>query len=327
MVESPRDAAQSLSPGAADEDAAFVMAPLAVPFAAFGAAAGLFAVLGAGGFRNAARDVSPLVAMIVTALAGAAAGILLRAWPRLRDPLLPRDAVVLSVGGLVAAAGGVSGGAVGGITWGPDGIARFALGGISAGVLFTPSALVVFDAARRAGRGRHGSLVAGTDRRTVLSTVLAGVAFAGAMQVPAILTMQASVHITPLAQGALPVLACFAATAGIAQLQRRDRAARAALDAFAKEAPWLDRVEAHEGGDAGSSGGVDLGLGEGAWARTSDRNYRASGKADVLVKGSVEAATAAFEEGARRRHRAMVVAACGLTAVTVALALRLPELP
>ena len=182
---------------------AVAMAPLAGPFAAFGAAAGLFAARGAGGFRPAARDVSPLVPMLVTALAGAAVGLILRAWPRLQDPRLSRDALVLAVGGLIATAGAASGSVVGALTWGESGVLRFALGGISAGVLFTPSALVVFDAARRAGRGRHGSLVADTDRRTVLSTVLSGVAFAAAMQVPAILAMQASAHVPPLAKSGL----------------------------------------------------------------------------------------------------------------------------
>ena len=59
------------------------------------------------------------------------------------------------------------------------------------------------------------------------------------------------------------------------------------------------------------------------WTRTSDANYRLSGRADVLVKGSIAEATAAFDECARGRHRSLIVAACGLTAVSVSFALRL----
>jgi len=299
------------------------MPSLAKPFAAFGAAAGLFAILAVGSFREAAREVSPLLPMLATAAVGALVGVALRRWRRLHNPMLAREAVVLWVANLTALAGAASGGVVGVATWGLDGLLRFAAGGAVVGVAFVPSCLVVFDAAKRAGRGRHGSLVAGTDRRTVISTVLAGVAFAGATQVPAVLSLNVSNDLEPLFQIALSILACLGATVGIVLLERRDRRARAQLQTFEKDAAWLDRIDDRgESGEALPPSAVDLGIGAEHWARTADANYRLSGRSEVLVKGSIADASIAFEEGARRRHRSLIVAACGLTAVAVSFALR-----
>lgn len=300
------------------------MPSLAKPFAAFGAAAGLFAILALGSFREAAREVSPLTPMLATAAVGALVGVTLRGWKRLHTPTLAREAVVLWVAMITGLAGAVSGGFVGLVTWGESGFARFAAGGIVVGLVFAPSCLVVFDAARRAARGRHGSLVAGTDRRTVASTVLAGIAFAGATQVPAVLTVNVSNELEPLLQVGLSLVVCLGATVAIVVLQRRDRSARAALEVFVKDAAWLDRATASEqAGEALSPAAVDLGIGAEHWTRTSDANYRSSGRTDVLVKGSIADATAAFDECARGRHRSLIVASCGLTAVALSFALRL----
>jgi F0F1-type ATP synthase assembly protein I len=315
--EGPEPAAPTRMPDAGE---LAKMPSLAKPFAAFGAAAGLFAILALGSFRDAAREVSPLAPMLATAAAGAVAGVTLRGWRRLHTPELAREAVILWVAVIAALAGAASGGVVGLVTWGEDGFTRFAVGGAAVGLCFVPSVLVVFDAARRAARGRHGSLVAETDRRTVLSTVLAGVAFAGATQVPAILTANVSSALDPIVQVALSLVACLVATVGIVVLERRDRRARASLEGFAKDAAWLDRVE---DADALPPTAVDLGIGAEHWTRTSDANYRVSGRAEVLVKGSIAEATAAFDECARRRHHALLVAACGLTAVSTSFALRL----
>jgi hypothetical protein len=309
--------------GAVEEEASAPMPSLARPFAAFGAAAGLFAILALGSFRDAAREVSPLTPMLATAAVGALVGVTLRGWRRLHSPMLAREAVVLWLAIITGLAGAASGGIVGLATWGVDGFVRFALGGAVVALVFVPSCLVVFDAAKRAGRGRHGSLVAATDRRTVLSTVLAGIAFAGATQVPAVLSANVSNDFAPLLQVFLSLVACLGATIGIVVLQRRDRGARASLESFVKDAAWLDRAPSEEAESALSPGAVDLGIGAERWTRTSDANYRLSGRTDVLVKGSIADATAAFDECARARHRSLLVATCGLTAVSVSFALRL----
>jgi len=303
----------------------FVMPSLAKPFAVFGAAAGLFAMLGVGAFREPAREVSPLAPMIVTAAVAAAAGEVLRRWRRLHDPTLAREALVLWVAIISGLAGAASGGVVGFVTWGADGFVRFALGGAAVALAFVPSCVVVFDAARRAGRARHGSLVAATDGRTVTSTVFAGVAFAGATQVPAVLSANTSTALPPLAQVGLSLVACLGSTIAIVLLQRRDRGDRAALEAHAAEMNWLERAPEGELDVASPAAQepVDLGLGADRWARTTDATYRSSGRPDVVLRGSVERAIAAFDECAHRRHRSLVVAACALTAVSVAFALRL----
>src|SRR3954451_14892621 len=106
---------------AQQEDEPAMMPSLAKPFAAFGAAAGLFAILALGSFRDAAREVSPLVPMLATAAIGALAGETLRRWKRLHSPALAREAVILSVALVTGLAGGASGGLVGLLTWGVDG--------------------------------------------------------------------------------------------------------------------------------------------------------------------------------------------------------------
>ena len=301
------------------------MPSLAKPFAVFGAAAGLFAILGIGAFREPAREVAPLAPMFVTAGAAAVAGEVLRRWRRLHDPALAREALVLWVAVISGIAGGASGAVVGFVTWGADGFMRFGLGGAVVSLAFVPSCLVVFDAARRAGRARHGSLVAATDRRTVLSTVLAGISFAGATQVPAVLSANTSSALPPLVQVALSVVACLGSTIAIVLLQKRDRAARAELEAHAGEMNWLERAAEGETEPSTSDarGPIDLGLGADRWARTTDATYRSSGRPDVVLRGSMERAVAAFDECALRRHRSLVVAAAGLTAVCVSFALRL----
>lgn len=302
------------------------MPSLAKPFAAFGAAAGLFAILALGSFRDAARDVSPLAPMIATAVIGALAGVVLRRWRRLHHPRLPREAMILRVGMVSSLAGAASGGLVGLFTWGIDGFARFAVGGAFVGLLFLPSCLVVFQAARRAGRGRHGSLVAGSDRRTVVSTVLAGVAFSGATQIPALLNVEVSNELDPIVQAMLSIVVCLGSVVAITILQRRDAKARAAFETYKKDAAWLDRVEDDSDvavDNPGSPKPIDLGIGAERWTRSTDSNYRVSGRGDVLVKGSIAEAGAALDECKRRRHHALLVAVSSLTAVTLSFALRL----
>lgn len=308
------------------------MPRLAIPFAAFGAAAGLFAMLGIGAYREAARDVSPLTPMIMTAAVGAGVGELLRRSQKLQAPDLAREALIAWIAIVNVVAGVTAGGLIGFTTWGPDGVARFAIGGGAASLAFVPSCLVVFDAAKRAARARHGSLVAATDRRTVFSTVLAGIAFAGATQVPAMLSTNTSkAFSSPLTQPALSLFVCLASTIAIFVLQRQDRADRASLEAHAKNAAWMERAQQHENDDAPDTQNspangnkpVDLGVGGDRWTKSNDSNYRTSGRPDVVLRGSIDRALAAFDECALRRHRSLIVAASGLSAVTMSFVLRM----
>jgi hypothetical protein len=296
------------------------MPSLTKPFAAFGAAAGLFAILALGSYRAPAREVAPLVPMLLTGAVAAGAGEVLRRWPHLHDAKLAREAVVLWITIVTVVAGAVSGGLVGLFTWGPDGVARFTLGGGMVAMAFVPSCLVVFDAAKRAGRARLGSLVAATDRRTVFSTVLAGIAFAGATAVPAVLSANTSSSLAPLVQVGLSVIASLGATIGIVVLSRRDRRDRASLESLTKDSAWLE--PAHEAEAPVAENAVDLGLGADQWSK-GDGSYRSSGRADGVLKGSIAQATEAFDECARRRHRSLIVAASALAAVLCSFGLRL----
>lgn len=294
---------------------------LVLPFAVFGVAAGLFALLAIGAFRSAARDVSPLTPALATGAIGAITGVTLRRWRVLHHPATRRDELVVRAALVCLAAGAASGGVIGLATWGIDGFVRFALGGGVVGLLFVPSLLFVFEAARRAARGRYGSLVAETDRRSVTSTVLAGMAFAAATQVPTILNVEVSNDFDPFVQAMLSLTVCLGATIGVVVLQRRDRRARAVLDGFARDAAWLDPVVEDADVPKDKAPPVDLGVGGEQWAR-GEGGYRSSGRAPVLVKGSIEEAVAVFDECVRRRHHALIIAASSLTAVGVSILLR-----
>lgn len=300
------------------------MPSLAKPFAAFATAAGLFAILALGSFREPVREVAPFVPTLMTGAIGAGAGEVLRRWKRIHDPMLPREIVVLWVTVVTVVAGAISGGFVGLFTWGLEGVLKCTIGGGFVALGFVPSCLVVFDAAKRAGRARLGSLVAATDRRTVFSTVLAGIAFAGATAVPAVLTANTLNALPPLLQVTLSIIASLGSVLGIVMLQRRDRADRASLEAFAKDSAWLERAseETQPTAPTMAQGGVDLGLGAEQWSK-GDGSYRTSGRPDVVLKGSLEQATAAFDECARRRHRSLVVAVSAFAAVACSFALRL----
>src|SRR4051812_2406742 len=117
-MQSPHKDWWETAPEPDTDDRPATMPSLAKPFAAFGAAAGLFAILALGSFREAAREVSPLTPMIATAIVGAAVGVTLRSWKRLHSPALAREAVILWVMILTGIAGAVSGGVVGLATWG-----------------------------------------------------------------------------------------------------------------------------------------------------------------------------------------------------------------
>ena len=292
---------------------------LATLFAGFGAAAGLFAILGLGAFRDAARHVSPLTPMVVTAVVGAGAGEILRRWRRLHGPNLVRDVIVLWVTVIAGLAGATSGAIVALVAWGTDGVPRFFVGGAAVGLAFAPSCLVVFDAAKRAERARQGSLVAATDRRTVLSTVFAAIAFASTVQIPALLSLDVSDALTPFSQTALSLGASVGATIAILELRRRDRKGRAVLASRARDAAGLELAVV----DDAEPTGLDLGLGTDRWSQSSHSHYRASGRPDVVLRGSFEEANAALDEGERRRHRSLVVTTCALSAATASVLLDL----
>lgn len=301
--------------------------PLAAPmlsraFALFGAAAGLFAILTLGGFRDAAREVLPLAPLIVTAIIGALAGVVLGRIPTHDGRDLPLEAAVVRVGGTSVVAGALSGAIVGWATWGEDGVSRFAVGGAVVGALLYPGCNAVFRAAVRSTRARHGSLVAAADRRTVTSTLLAGAAVLAALQIPALLQVTLSERLPPLTQAAASLVTCLAAVAVILRLRRNDARDREALEGAGQNETFLERVE-DPLGDARPT--LDLGVGDGYFAHGASRGYRAApGAADL--RGSVASARAAFAECERARHHALLVSAGALVQVAGAIALRATEL-
>jgi len=297
------------------------MRVLPVALAAFGGLAGLFTVLALGALRPAALDVFPLAPWLTTAAVGAVAGVALSRLQQVSGDL-PAEVIIVRTGATSVVGGAVSGGLVGLLTWGPDGVARFAMGGALLGLLLQPGCHAVFRAAARATRARQGSLVAEADRRTIVSTLTAGAALLAATQVPALLTLSISNHLSPMVQAVVSLLVCALAVAIIVRLGQRDRRGREALDEASREVAWLEPVdeEREPNGKA-----LDLGLGDQHFAPAARGGYR-SQAGEVRLRGSVVDAQTAFDECDRSRHRALLCATFALVQVLGVVALRAPEL-
>jgi hypothetical protein len=300
------------------------MRVLPVAFAAFGGVAGLFAILALGALRPAALEVFPLAPWLTTAIVGAAVGLALarlhQAGQVGRD--LPTEVIVVRTGATSVVGGAVSGGLVGFLTWGPDGVDRFAMGGAIVGLLLQPGCHAVFRAAVRATRARRGSLVADADRRTIVSTLTAGAALLAATQVPALLTLSISSHLSPLVQAVGSLLVCALAVALIVRLGAHDRRGRAALDEASREATWLEPASEER---EPTKNALDLGLGDQHFATAARGGYRTQ-PGEVRLRGSIADAQTAFDECDRARHRALLCATFALVQLVGVVALRAPEL-
>lgn len=279
------------------------MPGLAAPFALVGSAAALFSVLAIGAGSKAMLEAPPAIATGVAALVGAAVGIVLRRWKRLHDPFMGRDMRAMRIALVVMGAGALIGVVLGVSTWGEYAFEPCALGGALCGLAFLPSVLFVFDAAARAARARLGTLVADVDRRTVLASLFAVVAFAAAFQSPALALARYSLWIPPWLQNGVSFVFGTAAVFAIARLRRQDLAARARLEALVGSAEHLDRATDLE---ADAAAAVDLGLGLDRWARPAAlATYRSTARGEVVLRGSVHDAERAVDDALRHRRRAL----------------------
>ncbi len=294
---------------------------LPVALALFGAVAGLFAILAVGAFRPAAREVLPLAPLLSTAAVGAIAGLVLAALQRTGREL-PTEVIVVRTGATSVVGGALSGGLVALFTWGLDGVPRFVMGGALVGLLFQPGCHAVFRASVKAARARNGSLVADADRRTVVSTLIAGAALLSVTQVPALLSVSTSTYLHPLVQAGASLLVCACAVVVIVRLRKGDARGRAALDGASEGATWLESVEEAR---VVAPDAVDLGLGDQHFAQVAGGGYR-SMAGEVKLRGSVADAARAFDEADRARHYALLCAAFALVQVGGVVLLRVTDL-
>jgi hypothetical protein len=295
---------------------------LALPFALVGASAG---------WLSAGLAVNPLfgyggpapsglvhaffgVTALLAAVMASATGALIRRlcvgkprWYEIDDPdpeLRPRaDAWPLQAG-LVIVAGAITGALVALAIFREEHALLCAAVGALLALAFVPVCLSVVAAARRAQRGRLGSLVASSDRRAVwgiLAITLAAATLEALPEWPA-----ASADDRPWPLVALGVLAF----AGLAMLGifREDRAvlarAREMVGAGleARQMPMDDMPEIPR---------LDLGLGDALHARTARgaAAYRQVDRTVALVHGSLEAAIGALERAVRRGKIGLAVVA------------------
>lgn len=287
---------------------------LALPFAVVGYAAGW---LSDGFLANPLIGVVPHrsepMAGALGGLTGAALGWLLGRHARTRDALGATRLSILHLGCLVVGAGIWTGGGVGlmetATSWGT--LTGALNGGLSA-IAFIPVCALVLAAAHRAERARHGSIVAGADRRAVwgiLATGLAVMTLLGALEVPAMhwALMNFFPRVSPglvmaVAAGAL-LLGILVADARA--LSRVDRIGLAELSACEPE-------EVHHDDGVPT---VDLGLGDGMHAqlRRAQSAYRGRARALGMLLGSVD-------EARRALRRALLRGAAGLAVAVAVLA-------
>ncbi len=300
---------------------------LALPFAIVGAAAGW---LSAGLVDNELVGglVSRPGAAICASLIAAATGALIkrlcvgrRYWYEIGEPdpeLRPWSDRGWLQAVLVILAGALTGGIVGCKGWG---FGACAVGGALCAITFVPVCLAVVAAARRAQRGRLGSLVAEADRREVwaiLALTLAVTTLEALPEWPA-----STVH-----EGGAPVVvigALLAVAAAIFAILHRDHAA------LARARETIDAgLSAHQPTEVDSESEalprLDLGLGDDLRARVTRgaAAYRQRERTVALVRGDPGSAMLALRRAVRRGQ--VSLAALAVVALAHVAALSTPAL-
>lgn len=286
-------------------------ASMALPFAVLGAAATWFSLLGVAFLVRDARFTSPWPAPVVGAAVAMAAAVVLRRWRGLHHPDLPSDRRLLRIALVIGVAGALIGAAV--TAWTAPGAfetAMGAVGGLGCAMIFVPGASFVVEAAARATRARHGSIVAGADRRTIWGTTLAAIAIAPTLAVPAVAVGRASFALDPLTELASIVLCAVVALVALAALEMVEHRARARLEVAIADAVDLEDASAT---DVVAAGARDLGLGEAGRARRHLRDaYRGARHAEIVLRGDADQARLALDDAVARRRRGCVVALAAL---------------
>jgi hypothetical protein len=275
-----------------------------------------FAIVGlAGGWLSVGLLANPLVRIIparnqtAAAVLGAFAGVLLGALLERkvadRGAWGDRPLTLLQLAVLVIAGGAFTGGGVGlvevGSMWA---VLTGALNGGLASIAFVPVCALVFAAALRADRARHGSIVASADRRAVhgiLAGALSVTTLAGALDATA--SRYAKLGALPHAGAAMAIAAALV-VAGVllADVRAFARVARlAACD--------LEQRDPSEARDAATVPAIDLGLGDDVRARLGKvaTAYRSRARPVAMLMGSVASARAALGRALLRDAAALLV--------------------
>lgn len=290
--------------------------PLLEPwFAAIGASAGLFVMLGIGAVRPHLDDGPILFTTVVSLVVGAAIGAILTRWRALDRPLVAPELRVIGLTAVLALGGAVVGLCVGIQCW--DEVSPQAVGGGALlALVFAPSCHAILEAARRSRRARHGSIIAAADRRTIFTTFFAGLAATTLVTLPAFLSGNASTVVHTPSQVAVAVFVALIGLVGVGVAWVLDRKGMRSLRTFADQAADLE--PAHEG--TADAQAIDLGLGDEAWTKRRAATYRTSDRGAALLRGSLDEALTAMRETSWRRGRAALLC---LVAIGVAVDARL----
>lgn len=186
-----------------------------------------------------------------------------------------------------------------------------ALSGLFCTIPFLPICAAVLSTARRAQRARHGSIVAGADRRAVWTLLAATLLIASLEALP-----DCPAPARSSLEGPLPGLVLIAcSTACILFVLAAD--ALALRRALRLLVPGLARKEEGDPGlDRDPAVRFDLGLGRDIHARLAQSTsaYRARERALALVLGDPPRAVAALRRAFRRDVLALALAPCVLAA-------------
>jgi hypothetical protein len=304
---------------------------LVTPFAVVGGAAGW---LSADFLRNPlvavsdGREAGP--ATVIGAVVAAGIGALLTRWCATRMDAEPAWRTWARLAGAVVLGGAVVGGAVTAVAERSLRDVHESAGiGALASLAFVPICAAVLGAAKRAERARHGSLVAGSDRRAVWAILMAALsvtAGAAAIDWPLTHVEDPHGHVSP------PWVAVGLLLGAFAVLAASLRADWAALARLRGAAPGGDVEERDGGGAAPDLPRLDLGLGDDVCALVArgSATYRNSERTLGVVVGSPGAAATALRRALRRDVLGLAVAGAvlGVHAVAAcAVGCALPDRP
>ncbi len=278
-----------------DDSESYRVPNLTLPFALVGLVAGWLSGRAIGGpmFDRALVGALPEWAALCGTLLGGVAGTFL--WLRCKDELGPsmkrRPLPKIPLPAVVLIAGALCGEAVGLLLPYGD-VFRSPFLGLLCAVPLIPVAAYVVAAARRAARARHGSLVAGSDRRAVWSALAVTLAITTLASLPEWSSALFLQHSGPPREAVLTALFASALIVGVLLL---DLLSVLRLRRLVRIGATMEQREPGQIRDRTVLPCVDLGLGEDLLAEVAYRSaYRHAGRITSLLVGDPDEARQAL---------------------------------
>jgi len=265
-------------------------------------------VIGGPLFDGAVVGEVPKWAALCGALLGTVAGAIL--WLRCKDDLTPsmrrKPLPKIPLPLVVLAAGALSGAAVDQIVPYSEFFETVGLG-LLCSIPFIPVAAFVVAAARRAARARHGSLVAGSDRRAVWSALAVTLAVTTLGSLP---EWSSELFLKYSGPPIMAALASVTAASLIVAVLLLDLFAWRRLSALLRTGATMEARAPEEVRDREALPSVDLGLGDDLRAEVAHGSaYRHVGRVTSLLIGDADEARGVMRRATLRGLASTLVAA------------------